>query len=892
MAQVKHLSMTDGLSSNYIFDITQDSNGFVWIATDNGLNCYDGEKFIVYNKQNSGLLANELNVVLADASADRVWVGTQRNGLCYYDESSYQIMPFPRQNELLSGDVTDISSSTKGGIWITHYHNGIDYYDIHKDTLVHFSFVDYPQIAGNHWTAIEDADNHLVIGHVNEGLSIIDLTSNVARNYRSENTVGLPSNEVLSLCVDKANRIWVGTSMGLALVGTNGEFVVLNNKALPISKDDRIFDISYNDDNSLRVVSESSGIWDIDLNTLDINNQSILKCSSSMDQARRNIRRVFDDSFGNRWICHYGNGADVNLHLKHPFADDIIPRESVWSLFRDDQNDGAILVSTHRDISVLKDGCLSRYPLTYFGITDNSIVRCFFRSVDGVLWLGTSNGGLYKYNHTTRKSTHVLSDYLDLDIHAISQSPRGNVILGTSKGIFICVNDSLMPIELFNEKLGDLSVQTIAFDAYGQLWVGTYGQGLYIFDQNGELLGKVNSANGLTSNAVSHIIPDSRGRIWVATRDGIVMMPDPKSPTVVRQIDENKKLSNSCIRAIIEDKSTGNIWMSTNGGISYLDVKSNVIKNYDCRDGIPLGFFNDASVCASKDGVLYFGSGDGLCYFRPQDVTTPRTWPDLMFHSASIDEETYNVNIHFAMPDISLSDVLEYEYKLVKHGLFSSNDDNNSGWQKLNSKEILLFGVSSGSYEVRIRSMWHDESWNGRYNSYSFVIPTPLYSTWYAWLFYVLALIFLIYHIAKISRRRANLIRDAEEATKKQLIFEQFVPKDLALKEEQEDFISHLTKIIESNLEKSELDVEFLAMQLNVSHSTLYRKVKGLTGLSITELVKKVRLHAAAKMLETSNMSVNEVADATGFSTPTYFRVNFKKEYGVSPSAYAKSKRI
>ncbi|MCQ2235731.1 MAG: AraC family transcriptional regulator, partial [Bacteroidales bacterium] len=139
---------------------------------------------------------------------------------------------------------------------------------------------------------------------------------------------------------------------------------------------------------------------------------------------------------------------------------------------------------------------------------------------------------------------------------------------------------------------------------------------------------------------------------------------------------------------------------------------------------------------------------------------------------------------------------------------------------------------------------------------------------------------------------RHNLPAYREDDSSHKLIFEQFVPKDLALKEEQEDFISHLTKIIESNLEKSELDVEFLAMQLNVSHSTLYRKVKGLTGLSITELVKKVRLHAAAKMLETSNMSVNEVADATGFSTPTYVRVNFKKEYGVSPSAYAKSKRI
>ena len=80
-----HLTTDDGLSNNYIVSLAQDQKGYIWIATESGLNRFDGQQFIVYNKNNSGLSSNELNALLADPKQDKIWIGTQRDGLCCFD---------------------------------------------------------------------------------------------------------------------------------------------------------------------------------------------------------------------------------------------------------------------------------------------------------------------------------------------------------------------------------------------------------------------------------------------------------------------------------------------------------------------------------------------------------------------------------------------------------------------------------------------------------------------------------------------------------------------------------------------------------------------------------------------------------------------------------------
>ena len=149
---IKRLGVEDGMSSNYVVSVTQDKKGYLWIATESGLNRFDGRQFNIYTKNNSGLSGNELNVVLADPYENKVWIGTQRDGLFYFDYETETISRIPATgnymlsndidyetetisripatgNYMLSNDITDLSVAADSGLWITHYHFGVDYYD-------------------------------------------------------------------------------------------------------------------------------------------------------------------------------------------------------------------------------------------------------------------------------------------------------------------------------------------------------------------------------------------------------------------------------------------------------------------------------------------------------------------------------------------------------------------------------------------------------------------------------------------------------------------------------------------------------------------------------------------------------------------------------------------
>jgi ligand-binding sensor domain-containing protein len=195
----RHLGLENGLSNNYVKDITQDGQGCIWVATESGLNKFDGRSFVVYRENNSGLVSNALNALLYDKEENTLWIGTQRNGISIFDFTTQQFKNYTTENELATNDVTHLSPAADGGIWITHYHVGIDYYD-RKNKRISL-FKDLPS---QNWCAVDDGNNHLYIGHVEDGLSILDIKSKAVRNFRHDpaNPRSLPGNNVHAVCID------------------------------------------------------------------------------------------------------------------------------------------------------------------------------------------------------------------------------------------------------------------------------------------------------------------------------------------------------------------------------------------------------------------------------------------------------------------------------------------------------------------------------------------------------------------------------------------------------------------------------------------------------------------------------------------------------------------
>lgn len=206
---IKRLGIEQGLSNNYVVGITQDKQGFLWFATEEGLNKFDGTRFITYYKNDpsnntQSITGNELNQVYADPKRPIIWIATQRDGLNAYNYHSQTFTAYQNDpqnpNSLITNDVTDIvSAQNTDGLWICTYYRGIEYLDITSGQFTHYNKNTVPGLPCEQtWTVLDGGDGNLYIGHVGSGFSILSLKDKSVKNFRNEagNPMSLPGNDV------------------------------------------------------------------------------------------------------------------------------------------------------------------------------------------------------------------------------------------------------------------------------------------------------------------------------------------------------------------------------------------------------------------------------------------------------------------------------------------------------------------------------------------------------------------------------------------------------------------------------------------------------------------------------------------------------------------------
>ena len=246
-------------------------------------------------------------------------------------------------------------------------------------------------------------------------------------------------------------------------------------------------------------------------------------------------------------------------------------------------------------------------------------------------------------------------------------------------------------------------IRSILKDKNGKLWIGA--KGLFLFDDKGQLFQELTTEQSFPIRSVNYLMEDSRKRIWVGTNDGILVFRDASHLEDYSHYGTKEGLQNTNVRAIQEDHD-GTIWLSTNAGISRLDEKTKTFYNYNHYDGVPMGDFMDGSTCISTDGILYFGSQGGACYFTPGEVNSIRKPAPVTITQFSIyDKQTeskdtehplpltdaniqlpYNQNtfkISFNVLDYAISSQVEFSY--ILEGL------ENTWYNTQGEKQIIYF---------------------------------------------------------------------------------------------------------------------------------------------------------------------------------------------------------
>lgn len=787
---ISHFGVENGLSNNYILSLAQDRKGYIWIATESGLNRFDGRQFTVYNKNNSGLSSNELNALLADPVEDKVWIGTQRDGLCCFDYATETITALKSPDDgLISNDIPYLAAAADSGIWITHYHMGVQHFDPKRNVFRNYDRSSIPHLPWGCWTAMEDGRGNLYIGHVKDGLSIVDTKRKTLRNFRHRagDPSSLPGDEVYSLCIDRDKNVWVGTNQGAALFRpATDKFISFKHRKgdaqslLPGT----VMDIKQMKNGNIRFATNMGGISVLDLqsNTFtdarNIRFSNITVTNDEYGLTGAYVRRLLQDSFGNLWIGSYRDGLDFISHEPNIFNRLHYTAEKqgksrykqVWSLCLDHK--GQLWMGGESELAVSKQGEQLRIiPLPTSTLHPHAYVRAIHEDRQHRIWVGTWEAGLFYYEPEKRRFTSISKDGLPADVRCLSEDPDGKLWIGTRTGVYSYHHEKLMPEEELNAQLTDLLVQDICRDAHGRLWVGTFGKGVFIFTPQGKLLLNHQKENGFPSNAVNAFTTDSQGRIWVATREGAVLFADTGRPESYTIFGSDEGLRNTQVRAIHEDRD-GTVWMSTNAGISRLDERRKACYNYDHRDGIPLGDFMDGASVSDGNGTLYFGSQNGTCYFDPSSlsamrVVAPVTITGFFVYSKQTESKDIETSLPLASGEIDLPynqntfkisfNVLDYtqssqvEFAYMMEGLediwYSTQGEN----------QVTFRNIPPGEYRFKVRTRLRNQEWEERMAALPISISPPFWLAWYAKLLYFFVVAAFVYIIIGFYKRKLNL---------------------------------------------------------------------------------------------------------------------------------------
>lgn len=618
----KKLLKKDGLSQSSVFSVAQDSSGFIWLGTRDGLNKYNGYNFTTFKKspEENSIVSNDIRCLFYDHSYNLLWIGTNA-GL-----SSYHIVTHIFTNfQHATSDNTSISSNVIrqiyrdriGRLWVAT-DDGLNlmdetnktFFKIHVDENTnHSDKLDINVIS-------ESSKGHLILG-TTAGLFTIKSKSTEASHLYISPTLAnqLGTVHIQCLVEDAKGLLWLGTrEQGLMQLQSDG--ITLLNYTHNESDEETI---SHNNIRAL-CLDENGNLWAGTFNGLNLLKQGATKFTryvksihESNSLSDKSIRSVFQDMQGSLWIGTYYGGVNILDRNFMPTGQDFTPisnnlKNNVVSSFAETE-DGFLWVGTEGNGLNYLDtkGLPIENKLTYQinkTLTNTNVKRIFLE--DDNMWIGTFQEGLYNFDLKT--GNHHL--YTDDKPNSIS-----------ADNVYGILKES------------------------NRLWLLTYGAGLDIYDPLSSrfynyAMDKENDT-ALSSDLTRCILRSAKGQIWIGTESGlnkVVLSDDGLPQSFITYISHEK------IYCLTEDHSH-NIWIGTyDNGLYKLDQNTNIFYHYTSSDGLPSNTI--LGIVESDNRELWVSTNDGLAVFNPDQKTF-----SLYSHPSIVDNAEYNYNAYYKTTD-------------------------------------------------------------------------------------------------------------------------------------------------------------------------------------------------------------------------------------------------
>ena len=708
-----NINIEQGISQSTIEAIFQDSEGYIWLGTNDGLNRYNGYEFKIYN----------------------------------YEEY---------QNSISHNGITDITEDKYGNIWVNTV-SGVNKINKKTEKISNYTEINGKIKEDSTTEIIVTKDNNILVGTY-EGLNIYNAKED-RFDVILEQKDGILSSCIYSIDEDINGNIWIGTELGLNKLSK--DFKVLET----YPSESEIYNIFCDDENGfVWAGSDSSGLLKIDKNTKEVT-QYINDIEDENSIPANQVGVIIRDSKGNLWVgttnglARYNKKNDkFDVYKNKVYDKNSLVYNDVRSIIED--REGVLWVGTYSGISIFDTESSIKYynaGLDDGYLLSENMVHGIYEDDEGYLWVGSRTKGVNivdRENNTSKSismennnviqsnSINDITGYKDFifvatDAGVLKINKKESTIqnynledglIGENvKDIFVCdknylwigSTNGLNLLDIENDKIIDMTdyvdegsyVRYVYQGQDGSYYIGFLRDGgLGIIEPNSKetkyYKNIPNDKTSISSNRIRYINEDSKGNIWIGTSYGLNKY-DPKTKVFKRYTTSDGIANNTIYGVLVDDND--NIWVSTNKGISQIDTKNNTVNNLSVTDGLQGNEFNGNAAFKSKSGELFFGGINGLNAFYPEDVNSINNKSKVIFDGFKVNDKDYldinglkfdnnteNIKIKFFTPVYSSNKNISYEYELI-----------GSNSSKATTKEnyVIYNDLLPGKYTFKVRAV-------------------------------------------------------------------------------------------------------------------------------------------------------------------------------------------
>lgn len=804
----ERISVEQGLSEASVHCAYQDSTGFLWFCTEDGLNRYDGHDFAVYRPglgQNT-IAANYIDSV-CESPEGMLWIATTGGGL---DRLNLETGEFTNYSSLTdirpSSDwLTTLLCDHDGAVWIGHTAVGLDRFDPATNQFTRYRHVeDEPRSlsAGGVHAIFRDQEGVLWIG-TDSGLDRGDPVRQRFIHYQHDpqDPRSLSGGAVQAIYQDRDGALWIGTDGGLDRFDRQEERFVhyQHDPQDPYS-------VSHN---SVRAIFEDREgvLWigtDAGLNTFDRQRGRFVRYlndpSDPNSLGGNWIWAIYQDREGQVWFGTYSGGVNKYDRFAERFAHygstpedpNSLSNSHVWSIYEDVA--GILWIGTN-------GGGLDRFDRAAGTITHyqndpgdphslgHNVVRAIQPDGAGGLWIGTDGSGLDRFDPQTERFTHYRHDPDDPRslshnaIRALYVDSEGLLWIGMNGGgvnRFDPEGERFIRYWAGSNQPGGLhggSVWSITEDREGMLWFGTAGAGLNMLDRRTGLFTWYEYNPG---DIMLCVHEDGSGRIWIATYGNGLYEFDRQTKTF-SVYQEGEGLASNSVYGILEDDE-GNLWLSSNNGLSRFDPRTGIFRNYDTSDGLQSQEFNTGAYYKSLSGEMFFGGIQGLNAFYPEGIRKDNPYvAPVVLTSLTQGGEPLDVGLDAShVQALTLNwpnNFFEFEFAALSFSRPEKNqhaymlDGFDKNWVQIGTRRFGRYtNLPGGTYTLRLKGSNGEAVWNEEGTAIRVTVVPPF---WQTWPFRVGVLVVLVagglgiyrQRVKNVEARSRQLEREVQERT-------------------------------------------------------------------------------------------------------------------------------